>query len=441
MDSQETERLLGEILGSLPEEQRIVINLCYYQEMSYKEISETLGIPENLVRSRLNLGREKVKKQVLALEKKGTKLYGLAPLPFLMFLYRSIEADAAGARPDASSIQEFLGALEGAGNTAPIAGAASPDPGTSIGSMAAKASVPAGVKASIAACTLAAVVGGSVFLAGMIPQKQEQALTPERIEYYSSEGELVQVMEYDPDTPFQTNQHALKTGIPSPLPHRVYEYTEDGMEETLCMSYVYEYDSEGRVIGRFAYDGSSNQEGDRPRSSTEWEFDEEGRLSGETSYGYTDNADDDEPSPVTVTEWIYDEDALICRINNYDIIDGELVLIERGELLCDSDWKPQEAHYEPLIKGLIEQHFTYQYDSSGRLQYYTQYADASFERKREAVEYRYDSKGNLREITVESYSNDENGNRQARMHLLRYVYPDTLMDELGDYEWFVWGSG
>lgn len=57
------------------------------------------------------------------------------------------------------------------------------------------------------------------------------------------------------------------------------------------------------------------------------------------------------------------------------------------------------------------------------------------------MEYRYDSKGNLREITVESYSNDENGNRQARMHLLRYVYPDTLMDELGDYEWFVWGSG
>lgn len=57
------------------------------------------------------------------------------------------------------------------------------------------------------------------------------------------------------------------------------------------------------------------------------------------------------------------------------------------------------------------------------------------------MEYRYDSKGNLREITVESYSNDENGNRQARIHLLRYVYPDTLMDELGDYEWFVWGSG
>lgn len=69
MDEHETARLIGEILESIPEEQRIVINLCYYQEMSYKEISATLGIPENLVRSRLNLGREKVEKQVLALEK------------------------------------------------------------------------------------------------------------------------------------------------------------------------------------------------------------------------------------------------------------------------------------------------------------------------------------------------------------------------------------
>lgn len=108
MDEQETARLLGEILDSLLEEQRIVINLCYYQEMSYKEIASTLGIPENLVRSRLNLGREKVEKQVLALEKKGTKLYGLAPITFLLFLFRNLDAKAAEMHPDQTILYRIL---------------------------------------------------------------------------------------------------------------------------------------------------------------------------------------------------------------------------------------------------------------------------------------------------------------------------------------------
>ena len=108
LDQQETARLMNEILDTLPDEQRIVINLCYYQEISYREIAETLGIPENLVRSRLNLGREKVEKKVLALEKKWTKLYGLAPIPFLLFLYRNMDAQAAGTQPNASVLQNIL---------------------------------------------------------------------------------------------------------------------------------------------------------------------------------------------------------------------------------------------------------------------------------------------------------------------------------------------
>lgn len=108
MDEQETARLLGEILDSLPEEQRIVINLCYYQEMSYKEIAATLDISENLVRSRLKLGREKVEKQVLALEKRGTKLYGLAPIPFLLFLFRNLDTKAAEMQPNQTILYRIL---------------------------------------------------------------------------------------------------------------------------------------------------------------------------------------------------------------------------------------------------------------------------------------------------------------------------------------------
>lgn len=94
LDWQETTRLIGEILGTLSEEQRMVIGMFYYEEMSVREIAETLGCSENTVKSRLNYGRKKIEVQVKELEKKGTKLYSLAPLPFLVWLLRS-EAQAA----------------------------------------------------------------------------------------------------------------------------------------------------------------------------------------------------------------------------------------------------------------------------------------------------------------------------------------------------------
>ena len=99
---------MREILDALPEEQRVAVTMFYYEQMSVKEIAETLGVTENTVKSRLNYGRKKVEKEVRALEKKGTKLYGLAPLPFLMLLFHSQEASAAGA---AATHDEFIHAL------------------------------------------------------------------------------------------------------------------------------------------------------------------------------------------------------------------------------------------------------------------------------------------------------------------------------------------
>ena len=43
IDRKETERLIGEILDTLPEDQRIVINLFYFEQMSAKEIADEIG--------------------------------------------------------------------------------------------------------------------------------------------------------------------------------------------------------------------------------------------------------------------------------------------------------------------------------------------------------------------------------------------------------------
>ena len=51
MDQQEAKRLVMEILDHLPEDQRVVIGMFYYEEMSVKDIAQTLGVSENTVKS------------------------------------------------------------------------------------------------------------------------------------------------------------------------------------------------------------------------------------------------------------------------------------------------------------------------------------------------------------------------------------------------------
>ena len=91
IDEKEVRRLVMEILDQLPEDQRMVIGMFYYEEMSVKAIADILGISENTVKSRLSYGRKKVKEQVLELEKRGTRLYTVAPFVFFLYLLRRMQ--------------------------------------------------------------------------------------------------------------------------------------------------------------------------------------------------------------------------------------------------------------------------------------------------------------------------------------------------------------
>ena len=65
IDQKETSRLVKEILDVLPDEQRIVIGMFYYDQMSVSEIAEELECSENTVKSRLNYGRKKFRLKFL----------------------------------------------------------------------------------------------------------------------------------------------------------------------------------------------------------------------------------------------------------------------------------------------------------------------------------------------------------------------------------------
>lgn len=149
LDAAETQRLIREILDSLPDDQRAVVGMYYYEELSVREIAEALGVSESAVKSRLLYARRKIEARVRDLEKKGTKLYGAAPLPFLLFLLRSQQANAA--RPDPTLLQRVLEASQAAAQTG--AGSASAAGATQTAAQTGPGSAPAAEASQTAAQT------------------------------------------------------------------------------------------------------------------------------------------------------------------------------------------------------------------------------------------------------------------------------------------------
>ena len=79
---------LIEMIQKLPQEQRMVVFLFYYQEMSVREIAELCGCSENTIKSRLRYARLFLKKEIEKLEDKGYQLRCIAVLPFMFALFR-----------------------------------------------------------------------------------------------------------------------------------------------------------------------------------------------------------------------------------------------------------------------------------------------------------------------------------------------------------------
>ena len=211
IDQNETARLIREIIEDLPEDQRAAIGMFYYEEMSVKEIAAAMEASESAVKSRLMYARKKIEKKVRELEKQGTKLYSLAPIPFLLLLFRSQKAYAAEV-PDNRILQNVLqstahaaSAAEGTGasraadkaiRSAARAGAAK----SSAGGTAAAVSGKLGA-AKIAIIVLSAVVVVEVGALGVMlarPSEETPAATDEPI-YTQEVQETPQVTPEEPE--------------------------------------------------------------------------------------------------------------------------------------------------------------------------------------------------------------------------------------------------
>ena len=112
VESEDTRKIIMDIINNvLSEDVRRTLILFYFDEMSTKEIAESLGIPQGTVLWRLNFAKKKIKKEVEKYEEEnGTKLYGMA-IPFLTKLFAK-EAEKVAFKPLPASLSNLSASSE-----------------------------------------------------------------------------------------------------------------------------------------------------------------------------------------------------------------------------------------------------------------------------------------------------------------------------------------
>ena len=164
---EETKELVHILLDGLSEEQRMAILMFHLENASISEIAQAMDCSENTVKSRLNYGRKNLKIQAEQLQKKGYKLYAVAPGLLLVYLLRNdrsvMAADktflADGKAMETKILQEYF--KNTAKTTGKISNAKAVD---TAGKATAKSAVKGSIVNKIAAIAVAVgVLGGSAY--------------------------------------------------------------------------------------------------------------------------------------------------------------------------------------------------------------------------------------------------------------------------------------
>ena len=125
----ETAFLVREMIDSLSDEQRMCVLMHYIEGQSVQEIAAFADCSQNTVLSRLFYGRKNLKAKTEELEKKGYKLYGIAPLPLLLLLLRTELRTMSFAVPSINTAEAAASVRTGAQPVSSVSG-------TSVGSSA-----------------------------------------------------------------------------------------------------------------------------------------------------------------------------------------------------------------------------------------------------------------------------------------------------------------
>lgn len=270
-EKEETSRMISEIINDLSDEQRLCVLMFYMEQKSVKEISSIMSVSENTVKSRLNYGRKKIKVKVEELEKSGVKLYGMAPIPFLLWLMKTeCYAGQANIATECSAVLDVVkNNLSEAGITDTAVEAAkesvseaantgvSEATGTGIGS-AAKAVTRKVTALRIAAGLSVAAVGagaGAVAYNAHIKNvPAENNTRKEKVETVNSDKPAIEVhdtVDYNKIYEEYINKEVIVKGKEYPLYLDVVDEYEaeidaDTVEEGVFSYNIYDYNNDGK---------------------------------------------------------------------------------------------------------------------------------------------------------------------------------------------------
>ena len=121
LERAERRRDVIRIVDALPPGQRMAVTLFYFENLSLAETAEIMGVAAGTVKSHLAYGRKRIKEAVAFEEKKGNKLYTLAPIPLLSQLFE-LEAEAA-IMPEATAEAVWSGVISSVRLSAALFGA------------------------------------------------------------------------------------------------------------------------------------------------------------------------------------------------------------------------------------------------------------------------------------------------------------------------------
>lgn len=157
----ELRRTLDEILSSLPEKQRVCVNLFYYEKYSVAEIAALLGISEGTVKSRLHYGRRTLERKYKR-SSEGKRFYGVAVVPAVAALL----AYKAGKSSAPAAVKAVTGSVVAAEAQAAGVAAVALPAAVTAGAAGSAISAGAGIGAAAVVGKVAAVVTAAAVTAG-----------------------------------------------------------------------------------------------------------------------------------------------------------------------------------------------------------------------------------------------------------------------------------
>lgn len=157
----ELRRTLDEILSSLPEKQRVCVNLFYYEKYSVAEIAALLGISEGTVKSRLHYGRRTLERKYKR-SSEGKRFYGVAVVPAVAALL----AYKAGKSSAPAAVKAVTGSVVAAEAQAAGVAAVALPAAVTAGAAGSVISAGAGIGAAAVVGKVAAVATAAAVTAG-----------------------------------------------------------------------------------------------------------------------------------------------------------------------------------------------------------------------------------------------------------------------------------